>query len=177
MMNHEAFNKIYERYYKLSVKVAYDMLRDYEAAQDVAQEVFVKMFQNFDEVDEELVKAWIVLNTKRKAIDYHRRLHGSREMVSFDDNLVRMESPYGRPDMLAEELDRERLRHKIYCRLKEKNLIWYNLIVRVVVENENPEQVAAEYNLTVMHMRTTIHRARVWIRKEFGAEYEDLNRN
>ncbi len=177
MMNHEAFNKVYGRYYKLSVKIAYDMLQDTEAVQDVAQEVFVRMFQNFDEVDEDLIKAWIVLNTKRKAIDYHRRAHGNREILTFDDNLVRMESPYGRPDMLAEEVDLERLRHKIYCRLKEKNEVWYDLIVRVVVENENQEMVAKEYNLTVMHMRTTIHRARVWIRKEFGVEYEDLSRN
>ncbi|MGI6069559.1 MAG: RNA polymerase sigma factor [Blautia sp.] len=174
MMNYAKYVKIYKAYCRLSMKIAYDIIRDKDLAEDICQEVFIKLYQNFDDADENLIKAWIVLNTKRKAIDYYRKLVSNREVCAVEENLVVKTSTYGIPEDCLDQMNRAELSRLVFQRLKEKNPMWYDLLVRVAVEKENPETVAKEYGITVMNMRTKIHRARVWIREEFGADYEDL---
>lgn len=174
MMNYTEYVKIYKAYCKLSMKIAFDIIRDKDLAEDICQEVFIKLYQNFEVADENLIRAWIVLNTKRKAIDYYRKQVSSREVCTFKENLVVRRSAYGIPEECLEEMQKLEFRQMIFQKLKKKNPMWYDFIVRVVVEKENPETVAKEYGITVMNMRTKIHRARVWIRSEFGKDYEEL---
>lgn len=55
-MNLESFQRAYDKYFKLSRKIAMDILYDYHLAGDVAQEVFTMMYLKRDELDEEKVK-------------------------------------------------------------------------------------------------------------------------
>lgn len=174
MMSNESFKRIYENNYRLAIKIAFDMIRDMELAEDICQEVFMKLYQRFDEPDEDLIRAWIVLNTRRKTIDYMRKSAASREVCSVEENLVRRESPYGMPDSCPAQMVYGEFRREIFEKLKEKNSLWHDLMVRIVILDENPEAVAKEYGISILHLRTTIHRARVWIRKEFGESYKNL---
>lgn len=174
MISNEYFKEIYDRYYKLVYKIAYEMCSDITLSEDICQEVFLKLYQTFEKPDDELIKAWLVLNTRRKAIDYHRKSFRMHEVCSVEENLVRRESPFGLPDACPSQMLYADLQKRIFERLKVRNETWYNLIVHIVIMGEKPEQVAKELNMTMVHLRTTLHRARVWIRKEFGVDYKNI---
>lgn len=55
-MERESFNRIYKQYYKLVIHVAFDLLHDYDLAEDVCQEVFVKFHKKIEGLDEDKLK-------------------------------------------------------------------------------------------------------------------------
>ena len=62
-MKKEDFDRIYMEYHKLVQHVAFDILQDHNLAQDVCQEVFIKLHQKIERLDENLIKGWILRNT------------------------------------------------------------------------------------------------------------------
>ncbi len=81
-------------------------------------------------------------------------------------------------EYVEKELERSRkeLHKKIFAGLIEKNPRWHEAIV-LVYYMEIPQARAAEMmgiRLNVLH--SILHRAKRWIRKTYGAEYEEMNR-
>lgn len=79
---------------------------------------------------------------------------------------------------LEDELQKQRLElhEKIFVNLMEKNERWYDAIV-LVYYMEMPQAKAAELmgiRLEVLH--SLLHRAKKWIKKKYGTEYEEMNR-
>lgn len=79
---------------------------------------------------------------------------------------------------LEDELQKQRLElhEKIFTNLMEKNERWYDAIV-LVYYMEMPQAKAAELmgiRLEVLH--SLLHRAKKWIKKKYGTEYEEMNR-
>ena len=64
-------------YYKNKFNV-YRIAMDYsgshkESAEEIFQEVFLKLYTHFDTVDEEYMAAWLVTTTKNTAINYMKK--------------------------------------------------------------------------------------------------------
>lgn len=66
----EKFREMYEKYKNLIMKVAYDLTEDYHTAQDICQRVFEKLYGYQEHVDEERVRAWLVVIAANEARDY-----------------------------------------------------------------------------------------------------------
>ena len=64
-MKREKFDQLYQDYYRLVLHVAYDIVQDYGGAQDVCQELFIKLDEKIESLDEEPIKGWILRNTYR----------------------------------------------------------------------------------------------------------------
>ena len=47
---------------------------DYDTAQDITQEVFVKLYEHFDTYTEEYLLQWLIVAAKNEAISYLRRV-------------------------------------------------------------------------------------------------------
>lgn len=172
-MKIEKFDEVYKKFYKLSLKVAYSVIRDKDLSEDIAQEVFLMMFFKLDEIDEEYAKAWILAYSKRMAVDLCRKSYNRHEIATdqwisnFDNSWERNPEEW----VIRRELCRRKL--DIFIQLRKKNEVWFDLIRRVVVNEENPVSVASDYNMSVAYMRTQISRARHWMRKEFDSEWDD----
>jgi len=48
---------------------------------------------------------------------------------------------------------------------------WFEIIVRVVINQEEPNQVAQDMNMSIANLRIKLHRARTWIRDNFKDDY------
>lgn len=71
---------------------------------------------------------------------------------------------------------RKKHSREIFTNLMEKNERWYDAIV-LVYYMEMPQAKAAELmgiRLEVLH--SLLHRAKKWIKKKYGTEYEEMNR-
>lgn len=172
-MKREKFDQLYEDYHRLVLHVAYDIVQDYGGAQDVCQELFIKLDEKIEGLDESPIKGWILRNTYRKSIDYIRKSYRKRETPVVMENMER--------DLVAEYLveaemeeSRQVFRTFVMDELKAKNAMWYDLIDRVVLNNEPAKTVAQDHGITVVALRMKINRARRWLCKHYYHLYKDL---
>lgn len=62
--------------------MALSILRDFELAEDVLQEVFIKLFQHMEQHEISNVKAWLIRVSRNTALDLYRKK--KRELTGFD---------------------------------------------------------------------------------------------
>lgn len=68
------FNEIYDKYKNLVLKVAYEYSGDdYDAAQDITQETFLKLYRDFDRLKNGNVYGWLKVTARNTAINYRKR--------------------------------------------------------------------------------------------------------
>ncbi|MCI8814034.1 MAG: sigma-70 family RNA polymerase sigma factor [Lachnospiraceae bacterium] len=172
-MKRESFNRIYEEYHRLVIHVAFDILRDYDLAQDVCQEVFFKFYEKIEVLDEDKIKGWMLRNAQRKTIDFLRKAYRKREIPVVEEKIEQeLVSEY----LVETETEscRKEFRNFVLEELKERNPMWYDLMMRVVMGRESVESVAEEYGITVMNLRVRISRARHWLYKNYYRYYQEL---
>ena len=170
---------IYDRYKDLVFKVAYSYSGDYDAAEDITQDTFLKLKIYFDSIHQTNLKAWLYTTAKHAALNYRKRakreLLGESGQEKISDS-VRGNSESAEEIILEAEQKREEflLHERIMTSLLKKNECWYEAIM-VVYLLEVPQATAAEkmgVSLNVLY--SMLHRAKEWIRKEYGVEYQEL---
>lgn len=127
-----------------------------------------------------------VYNGKKCGIKLQEKAKHSREIFEIDENWDSEEDTEkyeaqvksAEEQFLEDELQKQRLElhEKIFTNLMEKNERWYDAIV-LVYYMEMPQAKAAELmgiRLEVLH--SLLHRAKKWIKKKYGTEYEEMNR-
>ena len=79
-----AFEEILERYKNLVYSVVFRMVADSEDANDIAQEVFIKVYKNLDRYSPEFkFSTWVIRIATNTVIDFRRRK--KQEFVSIDE--------------------------------------------------------------------------------------------
>ena len=76
------FKQIFVEYKKSIFAVALSIVKDFDLAEDVQQEVFVKLYKYRVHSDIENVKAWLISVARNTALDYYRKKQ--REIPGFD---------------------------------------------------------------------------------------------
>ena len=162
------FDRIYQKYVDLVHYAAYSMVRDYHLAQDVCQDVFIKVYRAIEGLDEESIKGWLLVVTRLTSIDTLRKRTRRREANPETD-----EAPFCEDRILDDYLLKE-FTSQLFVALYEKNQEWYEIVMKLDVEDAPAAEVARELGVSVNHLRVKHHRARAWLRKEFGSELKEL---
>lgn len=82
--NQDAFAELVTRYKNLVYSVILRMVNDHEEANDLAQEVFIKVYKNLDKYNPEYkFSTWIMRITTNLVIDYRRKK--KQETISIDN--------------------------------------------------------------------------------------------
>ena len=178
------FNEIDEQYKNLILKAAYTYSGSYSVAEDITQDTFLKLYMGYDSMKKKNISSWLFTTAKNAALNY-RKKH-SREIFEIDENWDSEEDTEkyeaqvysAEEQFLEDDLQKQRLElhEKIFTNLMEKNERWYDAIV-LVYYMEMPQAKAAELmgiRLEVLH--SLLHRAKKWIKKKYGTEYEEMNR-
>lgn len=79
------FNKelIYEENYQKVFSYIYSRINNYHDAQDLSEDVFVKVYRNLDSFDDSKssISTWIFNITKNTVIDFYRTKHADFELL------------------------------------------------------------------------------------------------
>jgi RNA polymerase sigma factor, sigma-70 family len=82
------YNEIYKKYKNLVLKVAYIYSGDnYDAAEDITQDTFLKLYIGFEELKDGNVSAWLYTTAKNSALNFNKKF--KREVLSEDDELYK----------------------------------------------------------------------------------------
>ncbi|MBS4219764.1 sigma-70 family RNA polymerase sigma factor [Bacillus sp. FJAT-49711] len=80
-MLESVFNRLYHSYYHDLHKFLFYMIRNRELAEDLVQEVYVKVYKNFEKFEgKSKEKTWLYAIARNVAIDYIRKQKGIKEV-------------------------------------------------------------------------------------------------
>ena len=174
------FNEIYEKYKNLVLKAAYIYSgNNYDVAEDITQDTFLKLYIKFDDLKGGNLSAWLFTTAKNAALNYKKK--HDREILSVDDEEYTDDEPYRESteeEYAENELERERARlhDRIFQGLMEKNPRWYEAVFLAYYMEIPQEKVAQMMDIRLGVLHSILHRAKKWIRKTYGVEYEEMNR-
>jgi RNA polymerase sigma-70 factor (ECF subfamily) len=149
----EAFDRLVPAYRRRVFGLAYSVLRERGAAEDVAQEVFVKLWQALPRYDGRAqLSTWIYAITRNAAIS---ALRTRRRSLSMSDPAVFEQVESRGTTAVAEQEDTALWRHVAALPDKQRQAVtlYYQ-------EERSVEEVAAMMGLPVNTVKTHLHRAR-----------------
>jgi RNA polymerase sigma-70 factor (ECF subfamily) len=88
-----AWDEIVRRHWRLVFNVAYKFSGSYELAEDLAQDVFVKLFRSLDTFDRRgNFPTWLVSVSRNLCIDHYRSVRKERETIASEIDPERLSS-------------------------------------------------------------------------------------
>jgi RNA polymerase sigma-70 factor (ECF subfamily) len=132
------------------------LLKDAAEAEDVAQDVFIRLWQHRDSIDGERVRSWIMKVTRNECLDRLRRLKPQQEL---EESIAADGSPLAD---LQQAQDSNRLQLAI-GQLQEP---FRSLVVLRDVRQHSYEDVALTMDMSMSQVKVYLHRARKRLREQ-----------
>ena len=177
MTRDERFEACFLKYKNLVMRFVIDATGDYQAAQEICQQVFVRYYEYIDRVSSDFEKAWLIRCTQNAVIDYLRKNKRRKELF--------LETPIGEVRevngalqeksiaICEEKMNHRELLGKILAEVRKVNEQWYEILMLLCVEQCTHEETAQRLGISVMVLRARLYRARSYVRKHYGAEYRE----
>jgi RNA polymerase sigma-70 factor (ECF subfamily) len=168
-----AFRQLVESYQQYVFTIAYNVLKNREEAEEVAQDVFLKVYKMLGSYRQESkFSSWLYAVTYRSAIDASRRKKLLQQSLDKDG----VELPI--PDLVSknslENLQEQELNTWVQSAiqtLKPQDAT----IVTLFYLNEQPvSEIAKITGLSVTNVKTKLHRLREQLREDLAPQYHKL---
>ena len=162
-----AFERLVPAYRRRVFGLAYSLLRDRGTAEDIAQEVFVKLWQALPRYDGRAqLSTWIYAITRNAAISAMRQ---QRHSVSMSDPAVfeEVESRGAAPEAGLDDAALWRKVEALPDKQRQAVILYYQ-------EDRPVEEVAAMMGLPVNTVKTHLHRARASLAAALGSAGQEL---
>jgi RNA polymerase sigma-70 factor, ECF subfamily len=90
--NQESFSDLYDSYSRALYGVTFKMVNDNEVAEDILQEVFMKIWENIDKYDSSkgTLFTWMINITRNSCRDYFRSKHYRTQMLVSENSLEKI---------------------------------------------------------------------------------------
>ena len=153
--DNDAFSEIVTRYKNLVYSVILRMINDYEEANDISQEVFIKVYKNLSKYQPEFkFSTWIMRITTNHVIDYLRKR--KQETVNIEDVDYELSSS-SNPE--REYLEKEQ--SEIFAKAIGKLPEMYKLpIVLYHIKRFSYQEIADMLNIPLSKVKNRIFRGR-----------------
>ena len=182
MAENLTYHEVYEKYKSLVLKVAYNYSGDYDVAEDIMQNTFLKLYMYFEEMHQGNLKSWLYTTAKHMALNYRKK--AGREVLEDDDAeketvLESISSKSVEEEFFEVERDDAlmALNETIMLAVLEKNPRWYEALRLIYLMDVPQKKVAEEMGIPISVLHSLLHRAKEWIRKEYGVKYHEMNRD
>jgi RNA polymerase sigma-70 factor (ECF subfamily) len=163
----EAFERLVPAYRRRVFGLAYSILRDRGGAEDLAQEVFVKLWQALPRYDGRAqLSTWIYAITRNAAIS---TLRSRRRSVSLSDPgvLAEVEVVVAVPAVSADDVALRRHVEGLPEKQRQAVTLYY-------LDERSVDEVAAMMGMPVNTVKTHLHRARASLATALGAAGKEV---
>lgn len=180
LTSNREFNEIYHQYKNLVLKAAYmNSGNNYDAAQDITQEIFLKLYVDFEKLKKGNIPAWLYTTAKHSALNFKKKhkyevladsieIHRENRSVTSSAETEYMESDLN--------FRRGELHGRILEGLMKKNSRWHEAVILVYYMEIPQADVAEMMDVRLGVLHSILHRAKRWIKNTYGAEYEEMKR-
>jgi RNA polymerase sigma-70 factor (ECF subfamily) len=156
----DAFTNLVDTYQKPVYNLCYRMLGELEAAEDAAQETFLKAYQNLTRYDRERSFAtWLLSIAAHHCIDKLRRRRFSSVSIDEDEERQAELPDRSAPDPESETMKRQQHERLQDC-LQSLDPTDRAAVVMRYWQDSSELEIAQALNLTVPAVKSRLHRAR-----------------
>lgn len=143
---------------------ARSLLKDAATAQDVTQDVLIKLWKHQDDLDEDGILSWLMQVTRNACIDELRARKRRRKKVRVDtDGLRRAESPRRPPDRRTESAD---LRDHILDALEQVDDPYRRVVALRELQGLKYKEIAETLDMPLNTVKVYLHRGRKKLRAQ-----------
>lgn len=167
----DAFRKLFEAYKVPVFNFVLRMIGGVQDAEDVLQEVFVKMYQKLPTLREsQYFSAWLFRVAKNESINYLHK-HRRKKVNSIDDYepgfmekvMAETRDAHHNPGREAEQVE---LEQKLQTALNELPESVRATFILGVIEGQSYKEVAKILNCSINNVKTRVFRARTLLNKK-----------
>ncbi|MCU1290277.1 MAG: polymerase ECF-type sigma factor [Acidobacteria bacterium] len=165
----DGFEELVRRYQRPITGYVYRMLSDYEAALDVTQEVFIKVYNSLEKYSSDYkFSTWLYRIAHNAAIDYMRRNSVNQQSLETESEdgayELQIESPRPTPE---QERERTEWRNEIEAVVNCLPATYRDLILLRHSQDMSYDEIAEITNLPLGTVKNRLFRAREMMREMF----------
>lgn len=171
-MKEKKFTQVFDKYNKLVRKIVLNRTGNWNLAEEICQQVFLKYFENMNNLENNMIQPWLVRCTKNMVNDYFRkqRIHNNVVEMLSEMAIVRHDNA----EKIIKNMVGSQLMNSIMDELYAYKKEWHDIIEDVCIFEMSYEEAAKHLGMKPQTLRAKLFRARRYIRKKFGEEYENL---
>ena len=189
MTDSTRFEAFVRRHQDMVYATAYRLLGNRSEAEDIAQTVFLRAFQRFEQIGgSESAAAWLKTVTRNACLNHLTRYRSRwrlfsemrREPVAFDeqDGDCRLHTSCGgqledavAQGSVVDDLQRTEDRQQLAAALRDLPPHQRVPLVLYHFEDMSYQEIATALHITVAKLKTDLHRARLALRKYLGVPH------
>ncbi|HXF42870.1 MAG TPA: sigma-70 family RNA polymerase sigma factor [Pyrinomonadaceae bacterium] len=161
------FELIVQRYQRPIISYVFRMLGDYEAALDVSQEVFIKVFNSLDKYSSEFkFSTWLYRIAHNAAVDFLRRNSSNLQSIEAENadgsQQIVLESPAAGPEA---ERERREWRNELEAVVRNLPAVYRELIILRHSQELSYDEIAEITGLPLGTVKNRLFRARELMRE------------
>jgi len=168
----DRFRELAEAYRDRIYSYALYSLRRPEDAEDVTQEVLIKLWQNTERIDTERAGAWVMRVTRNAVIDVTRR-RKSRASVIAEDVDVDIAANYAGAESDAEErVESREFRESLEAALADLSDPYRSILVMREVQEMSYSEIVDAMEMPLNTVKVYLHRGRKMLREALKDKYK-----
>ena len=170
-MKKAQFKRVVKQYKDFIHSYAYYFTGTQEDAEDLTQEVLLKIWENMDSLRFGLTKSWVSKVTRNLCIDWLRRRGARPETpISFEseDREFEVSAPLEESDV-----EREELKKNIEVAITKLPEKLRSVIILREIEDLKYEEISEVLNIPINSVKSYIHRGRRLLREQLSVIYEN----
>lgn len=156
----QAFEYLYNKYKSKIEYFIYNIVKDYQKAEDLTQETFIYVMQNKMKENSSF-KYYIYLIAKSKALNY---INKEKRRKEIDEQYIVNENEYVEKDVL-DIITRQETKKVLLDSINELEDRYKNAIYLVSIEGLSYEETANILGQTLQNTKSLIHRGKKQLRK------------
>ncbi len=172
------FDKVYEENVSAVYRTALCYSGDEYVAEEITQEVFLKLYISKENVNANAVSAWLI-TTARNMVKNHKRdrWHEIPGSDLFEDGNIDYLVGSTEDDIMTILHDREchGLAERIFSDLYQMNERWYDAVTITYLLEKPQKEVAEDMGVTLEVLHSMLYRAKKWIQRKYKEEYDRLS--
>jgi len=169
--NSEIFSRLVDIYKNRIFALSYKFTNDYSEAQDLSQEIFIKIFNNIGAFRfEASPSTWIYKIATNICIDYNRKKKRQRLKLNEDLNHggslgVEIKSKDSSPEDIVISDEKQRAVHKVIYKLPD---IYKTVIIMYHFNELSYREISKALDISEKTVETRLYRARRMLRDKFS---------
>lgn len=143
---------------------AHYSLRVREDAEDVTQEVFIKLWQHWQKIDHGKLGAWLMRVAHNSVIDHVRK---QRPQQTNLDQYAQVEDQVGEESDAA-QLDQRQFKRQLQSAIKSLEDPFRSIVIMRDIQGMSYEEIQGSLELSASQVKVYLHRARRKLRENNG---------
>lgn len=160
-MTNDDYILIVNKYQKLIFTICYQMVNDYQEAENLTQDTFISAYKNINKCNFDELKPWLARIATNKAKDYLKSAYKRKVQLNDESNFESI-SYDDQPEQILISTERERLIKEKIKSLKEPYL---KVSIMYFIEQKNIDEISENLKRPKKTIQTQISRAKMLLQK------------